>query len=177
MPIQIKVDASPEYDFVTKVGSLTLEYGVRGRELEQELGSNQELFVRCMELQGLTLAIAPKWITNEQGDFTAWYAIDWEGKRKRKERRVYDPETGTDIVELPTTRETSLEDSQGEVEYRIVGIFWGPKTSIEILKDRDAIIAEEKASRNPMVFGPLGPPIDKGRILYDSAKEKEGDIL
>ena len=114
-----------------------------------------------MELKGVTLIQRPGfnnqvWVTNEAGEFTAFYAIDWEGKRPRKERRAGDAPGRTEEFTLPTPRETSLEDSQGEVEYRIVGVFWGPKTSIEILKDRDEILAEERASRHPVQFGPAG---------------------
>ena len=182
MPPKIKVTESPEFDLVHKVGSLTLEYGVHGAELEYELRKNQELFVRSMELQGLTLYHRPGfnnpvWVTHETGEPMAYYAIDWEGKRKKIERRVFDPVTGTDKVEMPTPREMSLEDSQGEVEYRIIGVFWGPMTSIQISKSRTAIIAEEKASKNPIIFGPLGKPIDKRRTLLESVKEESEDIL
>ncbi len=182
VPVTIRVTESPEFDLIHKTGSLTLEYGVRGGELENELRRNQELFVRSMELQGLTLYRKPGfnnpvWVTNEDGSPLAYYGIDWEGKRRRVERRTFDPITGTDRVELPTRRETSLEDSQGEVEYRIVGIFWGPKTSIEIAKSRDVIIAEEKASKHPIQFGPSGMPIDTGRTLLESVADESEDIL
>jgi hypothetical protein len=42
------------------------------------------------------------------------------------------------------------------VEYRIVGIFWGPKTSIEVLKHTAQIRDEERLAKNPMSFGPGG---------------------
>lgn len=148
--VKINIGDVPRYDLITKVGSITLEYGVRGPELERELRVAQEKFIRAMELRGLTLFRSsglanPKWTTNEDGSMTAWYAIDWEGKRK--------PRLHTDGTPLPRKRETSLEESEGEVEYRIVGVFWGPTTSMEILKEKQEIKDEEREAKHPTQFG------------------------
>ena len=151
--VKIKIEAPPEYDIVSKVGSIDFEYGVRGAELERELRKAQDSFLRAMELQGLTLYRMPGfnnpvWITSEDGEFVSWYAIDWEGKRIKKELK------SGGFVEMTHNLETSLEDSAGMVEYRIVGVFWGPMRSIEILKSKDEIKAEEREARHPVIFGP-----------------------
>lgn len=164
--MRFQIAAEPEYDLLSKVGSIDFEYGVRGRELELALGKAQDDFVRAMEMQGLTLFKKagfpnPVWITNEDGEFTAFYAIDWLGERVPKETRA----GGT--FEMPHKREMSLEDSHGMVEYRIVGVFWGPKTSIEILKDKKTMEREERLSRNPIQFGP-GSTTGKPLPLVDA---------
>ena len=153
MPFSIDIKKSLGdlgWDVVTKVGSITREYGVGGRELEKDLRDAQETFVRVMETRGMRLYTQPGlhnpvWTTNEDGSPMAVYAMDWEGKRK--------PKLGPDGEPLPHDRETSLEDSEGEVEYRIVGVFWAPRMRIEILKGKDDILAEERAKRNPKQFG------------------------
>lgn len=155
MPVKIQITADPIYDLVTKVGSYSLEYGVHDRELELELRKAQEIFIRQMELQGLTLVRRagfdnPVWVTNPDGNMSAFYAIDWEGKRPSKIMTV------SGEVEMPTTRETSLEETGGEVEYRVVGVFWGPKTSIEVLRDKQLIKDQERAARSPALYGPGG---------------------
>ena len=155
MPVQIKVAPPTEHDLIHKVGSINLEYGVRGSELEKELRDAQDIFLRQMELRGLTLYHLagfnnPVWVTSEDGEFTAFYALDWEGKRTKKELR------GDHIEEVTHTLETSLEDTEGEVEYRIIGVFWSPRASIEILKPKDEIRAEERAARHPVHFGQAG---------------------
>ena len=155
MPPSIRVVAEPEYDFVTKVGSIDLEYGVQGRELELELKEAQDTFIRAMELHGLTLVRKPGfdnpvWVTHPEGQMAAFYAIDWEGSRPQKTMTA-----GGEVV-LPTTREMSLEDSRGMVEYRVAGIFWGPKTSLEVLRDKQLIKDEERAKQAPITFGPGG---------------------
>src|SRR3972149_10774875 len=153
--MRIRVTEDPQYDLIHKVGSIDLEYGVHGRELELELRKAQEQFVRAMELRGLTLVRHaglrnPVWVCNEDETPMAVYAIDWEGTRPRKERRA-----GGEVV-LPTTRETSLEESRGRVEYRIVGLFWGPKTTLEVLRDKQLIKDQEKGKRAPIRYGPGG---------------------
>lgn len=155
MPPLIRVQESPKYDMVHKVGSIDLEYGVKGRELELELRKAQDTFIRAMELHGLTLVRAagltnPVWVADEEEKLVATYAIDWEGSRPQKTM------TAGGEVELPTTRETSLEESRGMVEYRIIGIFWGPKTTLEVLRDKQLIKDEERAERAPITFGPGG---------------------
>lgn len=150
--MKIKIVAEPEYDLVTKVGSINFEYGVRGRELELELRKAQGMFVRAMELQGLGLVRNipqnPRWVTGADGELSAFYALDWEGKRKRTEIR-----SGGLISDLPTPRERSLEDSRGEVEYRIVGVFWGAGTTMEVLRDKARIKSEERYAKRPVTYG------------------------
>src|SRR3972149_11801866 len=112
--MRIRVTEDPQYDLIHKVGSIDLEYGVHGRELELELRKAQEQFIRAMELQGLTLMHGlqgnPRWVVNEDGSPQATYAIDWFGERPRKMMTV------SGEVTLPTKRETSLEESRGRVE-------------------------------------------------------------
>lgn len=147
----VRVQEDPKYGLTHQVGSITLEHGVKGEELERELNSAREEFIRAMAARGMILYDMPgnpKWIVEPTGEYAAWYAIDWEGKRSRKEVR-----TGGNVVELPKVREGSLEDSEGEVEYRIVGIFWTPERSIEILVHKQQIKDEERAAKSPMIFG------------------------
>lgn len=149
MSIQIKVEEDLQYGLTSKVGSITVEHGVRGRELEERLRKAQEKFVRDMELRGFVLYDDlpgnPAWTTNEDGSMASWYAIDWMGERTK----LHETEGGA----LPTKREESLEDSEGLVEYRIVGIFWGMQRIMEVLKDRDDILQGEQIARNPTVLG------------------------
>jgi hypothetical protein len=154
--VQIKIEAEPEYDLLSKVGSIDLEYGVKGRELERNLEAAQATFVRSMELRGLTLANIPGqrnpvWITDDDGRLNAFYAIDWHGERVPKITQA-----DGQVADLPHTRETTLEETGGKVEYRVVGIFWGPKTSIEVLKASAQIRDEERLAKNPTSFGPGG---------------------
>lgn len=154
--VKINIVAEPEYDLISKVGSIDLEYGVRGRELERNLAVAQGTFVRSMEMRGLTLVDIPGqrnpvWITDEDGRLNAFYAIDWHGERAPKH-----VQPDSTAVDLAHTRETSLEETGGKVEYRCVGIFWGPKTSIEVLKPTAQIRDEERLAKNPMSFGPGG---------------------
>lgn len=171
MPVQVlahlmstvRVQEDPQYQLVHQTGSIQLDYGVRGPELERKLYGAIQKFIRDMELKGLTLykppggylrmpdgttVTNPTWMKNPTGEYAAWYAIDWEGNRQRT-AHLSGGET-----QLPKKRETSLEETDGMVEYRLVGIFWAPEKSIEILKDRDEILAEERAARHPVVFGP-----------------------
>ncbi|HDZ39347.1 MAG TPA: hypothetical protein ENH62_13895 [Marinobacter sp.] len=150
--MKIEIKAEPEYGLVSKVGSIDLEYGVKGSELERELRAAQEAFLRSMDLRGLVLDKRvpqnPRWTTDGEGKLSATYAIDWEGVRRPKTTTSDGKE-----VELPNKKETSLEDTQGMVEYRIVGVFWAPKQAVEILKHREQIKDEERAKRNGKSFG------------------------
>ncbi len=142
MPYQFKVEEDPKYGLTHKTGTIDFDFGVRGRELEKGLLEAQQKFVRDMELRGLTLYDMPNnplWIENPDGEKAAFYAIDWEGRRKPKDN-------------LPTERERSLEDSEGMVEYRIVGVFWAPETTYEIVTSRADRIEKEKAEKNPESF-------------------------
>lgn len=155
---QIRVTEDPKYGLTHKTGSITLDYGVRGPELERELRSAQEKFLRAMELRGLILyrhvgLPNPTWVENPDGSEAAFYAIDWEGKRPRIERRI-----GGDM-QVANIRETSLEETQGEVEYRIVGIFWAPKRAVEVLTSIAERKEREAYERHPKSFGPIGTPL------------------
>lgn len=144
MPVQFRVEEEKEYGLTHKIGSIELDFGVRGPELERELRTAQEKFIRDMELRGMTLYKAPgldnpTWIENPDGQYAAFYAIDWEGKKAPKDG-------------LPKERERSLEDTDGRVEYRCVAIFWAPETTYEVLTSRADRLAKEKADRNPVSF-------------------------
>jgi len=147
----IRVKENPKYQLIHKVGSITLEYGVKGSELERELRLAQEDFVRAMELRGMILYRRvgfnnPVWVMQD-GEPLAFYAIDWDGKRKTGRK------LGPDGLPLPKEREYSLEDSEGEVEYRVIGIFYAPERAIEIMVDVQDILDKEKIDRNPIQFG------------------------
>jgi len=154
LPVTIKVKEPPAHELIYKVGSIQLEYGVRGEELARELLKATTDFVRAMELRGLTLyrtlgQANPYWITDVDGEKAKWYAIDWTGDRgERKEVR-----SGELHRDLPKLRETSLDDSWGFVEYRCVGIFWSPQASVEILRSIHDIHEEEKTAKHPTQFG------------------------
>ena len=159
---QVKIQEDVQYGLTHKVGSIELDYGVRGEELKRELSQAGDKFVRDMELRGLTLyrppggylAVPqtdgstkimsnPYWIENPDGEYANWYAIDWLNERPRKEQR-----TGGEY-NVARDRETSLEDSQGMLEYRIIGIFWAPERSIEMLTSIAERKEREQAAKNP----------------------------
>ena len=100
-----------------------------------------------MELRGHTLVKGvpdnPKWISFPDGVPKAYYAIDWEGTR-----RAIGPDGGL----MPNVREESLEDSQGMVEYRIIGIFWSKERAYDAITTLSKIRADEKAAKNPTRF-------------------------
>ncbi len=145
----IRVD-STDKRVVSKVGAFTCEYGIRGRELELLLAKMRDKFVRDMELRGLTLVPIPgnpAIVTNRYGQPLAHYALDWEEEHEPSE------ELDRKGKGRPTKRgPMSLDDSKGLVEYRFVGVFLAPEASIEVLTTRDAILAQEKAKRNPTSF-------------------------
>ena len=145
---------SDEYEIVTKVGSISFDHELQGRLLEIELDQAKQDFIHYMELAGFDLWQVdrkiknPDWVRHPNGEPKAWYAMDWEGNRPR----VYEDGDGN---RLPTKRERSLEDSHGEVEYRIVGAFWSPKRVIEVLTNKQDRLDTERALVNPVTFGPI----------------------
>ena len=162
---QVRIQEERKYGLTHKTGSIDLDHGVRGTELERELRQAGDKFVRDMELRGLILykppggyfivpqntggtkvMTNPYWIENPDGEYANWYAIDWLNERPRKEKR-----TGGDY-NIARNRETSLEDSQGLVEYRIIGIFWAPEKAIEMLTSIAERKEREKAEKNPQSF-------------------------
>jgi hypothetical protein len=161
MTTQIRVEEDPDYGLTHKVGSIILDFGVRGPELERELASAQSDFVMHMELRGLILykhqgMPNPVWIENPDGSVANWYAIDWERKYKVSQRTetVVGPDGKEEVIDLPAKRAMSLEECEGEVEYRIVGIFWAPKQAVEILTSIADRKEAERLAKNPKVFGP-----------------------
>lgn len=168
----IRVQEDPDYGLESKVGSIILEHGVRGTELRKEIEDATGKFIRAMELRGCELyhypgLQNPTWISSEDGELVAYYAIDWEGKRKAI--------IGPDGLPLPRTRETSLEDSEGEVEYRIVGIFWTPQRAVEFIKNRYQIFEEEKLARQPTQYGYGGRVEPQPENPKEYEKEIEND--
>ncbi|KKL88873.1 hypothetical protein LCGC14_1920370 [marine sediment metagenome] len=150
---QIRIEAEPEYNLISKVGSIDLEYGIKGTELERNLQGAQEAFIRSMELRGYTLAKTPgnpQWVTDSYGRLSANYAIDWTGERRQK------VQTAGGLVETANKKETSLEETGGMVEYRIVGIFYAPEVSIEMLRHPGQAKDEERLAKKPTSFGAGG---------------------
>lgn len=132
------------------VGSIDVDADMEGRTLEIELEKALEKFVRAQELRGYTLIAMPggiknpQWATHPDGTPKAWYA-----------RRGIDKQNAEGQLEY-SKREESLEESEGIVEYRCFGFFIAPMTLMQIKKHEDEIYAEERAARNPVVFGPGG---------------------
>ncbi len=162
--MKFRIPRDPDYKLEAKVGSFHVEYGVRGQELEKEVNDRTEQFVTAMETRGNKLYVYPglqnpKWVTSEDGELTAYYAIDWEGTRK--------PELAPDGLPLPRTRETSLEETEGEVEYRIIGVFWIPQVEIPILKSIYEIREDEKLAKNPLQSGYGGVVIPSKTITKE----------
>lgn len=176
MAIRVQEDAS--YGLTHKTGTIAFDAGVRGPELERELRLAGEKFVKDMTNRGMALYHPPggylmgqdgmkmpnpAWVKYEgtKDQPAAFYAIDWEGKRPKEQVRVSgnDPAVSGEFVDLPTTRESSLEETDGEVEYRIVGIFWGKQTAVPVVTDRQERLATERAARHPVVFGPTGKAV------------------
>ena len=148
---QINVEEDMTYGLAPLVGSIDVEYGVRGAELEKLLRNQQELFVKAMELRGNILyrhpkLPNPKWVTSEvDGEPMAYFDLDWGEERQKV---VHDLEGNP----LPRNRAFSLEESKGWVEYRVVGIFWCPKHKVEVLRSKYERYAAEHAAKNPASF-------------------------
>ena len=174
--VLVKTSAELKQGLVSKVGSVQLPHDCKDRLLEQELSRAREEFVHWMELRGWTLARVPgaenpQWVTDGAGRMAPYYAIDWEGNRtgtKQAQKRM-EERTGGDRYPtrdehrgvLPTKRETSLEETDGMVEYRCVGVFWAPEMIIETLGGVYERKERERVARNPVVFGPSGAPLHK----------------
>ncbi len=140
---------------VSREAALPIEYGVTGTELMQKLRQGAEKFIRAMELQGLTLIPLPEGnplcVTNDDGTLRATFSMT-QDLEKTSPDQMLDTQTGgkgPETLKVPS----SLEDSLGMVDYRMVGVFWAPQVSIEIAKSLDQIHAEEKAAKNPSTWG------------------------
>ena len=163
------------YQLVTKTGSIQFPHDFIGRPLEIEIAKATESFVRSMELRGWTLFQGlpknPTWLSGESGSLVPFTAIDWMGEftSTKRARGAEKALTGGDRYQtreshrgpLPTQRERSLEDSDGMVEYRCVGVFWAPEAVIEVLGDSYIRKQDERAARNPHIYGPSGTPLLK----------------
>ena len=181
--MKVRVEEDPKYGLVHKVGTLTLDFGVRGSELERELLTSMEKFIKAMELRGLMLykppggkinlpdhgvVSNPFWVENPDGEKAAFYAIDWEGKHPAKQSRV----TTGELIDLPREKATTLEASFGEVEYRVIGLFWAPEKTVEILTSVQERKDAEKASRNPVSFD-INTPFNSSQQDNDRWRMKE----
>ena len=149
-------EGEEQYGLTWKVGSITLEHGVTVSELEKELDTATATFLKHMELRGLILYnhpalrfANPSWLSSSPGNPLPFYGVDWEGKRKVR--------LASDGKPLPRVTESSLEDTEGEVEYRIVGIFWTPERAIQHIVAGQGILDKELADKNPTRFGPGDP--------------------
>ena len=163
--VLVKTAPDVKYGLVTKVGSIQLPFDCQGRLLEQEIASATESFVRSMELRGWTLYRGlkrnPVWATDGDSKM-AFYAIDWFSeytgtKRAQKKAEHLSGGNGYQTRDahrgpMPTPRERSLEETDGFVEYRCVGVFIAPETVIEVLGNSYERKQQEKAARNPVSF-------------------------
>ena len=166
----VKSASDVKHNLVSKVGSIQLPHDLKGRLLEQELAKATQEFVYWIELRGWTLAHVPghknpQWVTDGSGPM-AYYAIDWLGERTGTKRSqtpmehrgggdhypTRDEHRGT----LPTKRETTLDETDGMVEYRCVGVFWAPEVITEMLGSIYERKERERQAKNPVIFGPGG---------------------
>ena len=140
---------------VSREAALPIEYGVKGTELMQKIRQGAEKFIRAMELQGLTLIPLPEGnplcVTNEDGSPHGTFSMTHD-LEKTSPDELLDIKSGGKGPETLTVP-SSLEDSKGMVDYRMIGVFWAPQISIEIVRSLDEIHAKEKASRNPSTWG------------------------
>ena len=140
---------------VTKEAAMPVEYGVNGRELMRLLRRGVEKFIKAMELQGLTLIPLPEGnplcVTNEDDTPHATFSMtkDLEKNAPDEYTDVKTGGQGPETLKVPS----SLEMSDGMVDYRFIGVFWAPQVSMEIAKSIDLIHAEEKMANHPNVWG------------------------
>ena len=146
--VEVKIKEEAKWGVTSKVGSIDLEYGIHGRELEQELQKAQDTFLRDMELRGYVLYDVPDfanpvWMCDENDEPLAEYALDWEMKNA--------PVAGDGGVIAPTTP-SNLEESGGMVEYRVMGVFWTKEKIVERLTSIQERKDREKAEKEPLHF-------------------------
>jgi len=151
MPI-IKVQPDTKHKPVSKVGSFQVDWEITKNQalLEKLIKERTAQFIRDMSLRGYELyrGVPIKVVSHEDGTPMAFYAIDWTGA----------PETAPDGGDMPKLRATSLEESKGMVEFRMVGMFWAPERMMERLVSRDEILKGERQAKNPIQFGYEGQP-------------------
>ena len=152
---RIAVQADLPKMIVTREAAMPVEYGVNGRELMRELRHGCEKFIKAMELQGLTLIPLPEGnpmcVTNVDDTPRPTFSMTKDLEKTAPDEYI-DAKTGgagPNTLRVPS----SLEMSDGMVDYRFVGVFWAPQVSVEIAKTIDQIHAEEKANTNPKVWG------------------------
>jgi hypothetical protein len=142
-----------------------VEYGVHGRELVQILRENVEKFIHDMELQGLTLINPlrdpatgklignPQVVTDERGNLLPTYSHRVTLEKGLTVDEEQDLKSGGPVT--PSQKApTNLEESQGWVDYRIVGVFWAPQVSVEILTSYEEQAEKERLEREPLIWGP-----------------------
>ena len=140
---------------VTREAAMPVEYGVTGRELMTKLRRGCEKFIKAMELQGLTLIPLPEGnplcVTNVDDTPRATFSMTKDLEKTAPDEYV-DMKTGgqgPETLKVPS----SLDMSEGMVDYRFLGVFWAPQVSMEIAKSLDRIHAEEKMAQHPNVWG------------------------
>lgn len=145
---------------VTRTGGMPLEYGVKGQELMRRLKEGMRLFIRAMELQGLTLMPLPQGnplcLTHENGVPYASYSVSKSLMEALPDELLDNtPNSKGEVGRGPATQlqPKNLDDSGGLVDYRFVGVFWAPQVSMEIAVERDKLLAKEKSARNPRTWG------------------------
>lgn len=151
----LAVEQDLEYMIVERTAGMPLEYGIRGSELMTKLRDGCRKFIRAMELQGLTLIPLPGGnplcVTHKDGRPYGTFSVS-KSLLERMPDELEDNKTGGSGPS--TQREPrSLEDSDGFVDYRFVGVFWAPQVSIEIAVERDKLLDKERAAKNPTRWG------------------------
>ena len=151
----IAVQADLPKMVVTREAAMPVEYGVKGRELMRMLRDGCMKFIKAMELQGLTLIPLPEGnpmcVTNLDDSPRPTFSMTKDLDRVAPDEYV-DAKTGgkgPPTLKVPT----SLDMSDGYVDYRFVGVFWAPQVSVEIATTREAIHSREQASKNPQTWG------------------------
>ncbi len=140
---------------VERKAGMPVEYGVKGAELMRVLRNGCTRFVHAMEMQGLTLIPLPGGnplcVTHEDGTPYGTFSVT----KSLLQRMPDELEDYATEGKGPTTQKEprSLEDSEGWVDYRFVGVFWAPRVSLEIAVARDKLLAKESAAKNPTVWG------------------------
>lgn len=140
---------------VERKAKMPVEYGIKGEELMRVLRDGCRKFIRAMELQGLTLIPLPGGnplcLTYADGRPYGTYSVTHQLMQEQPDELI-DQKTegaGPSTLKMPN----SLEDSQGFVDYGFVGVFWAPRVSMEIAVERDKLLAQERAARNPRTWG------------------------
>jgi hypothetical protein len=140
---------------VRRQAAFPVEYGVKGRELQNLFAENARKFIRAMELQGLELIPLPGGnpliLTDEQDRAIPHFSTtrDFLKTAPSEADDALKGRGGAATLNIPS----SLDDSYGFVDYTLVGVFWAPMVAIEIAKRRDTLLAEERAAKNPRTWG------------------------